>query len=168
MQRKAVGEGAGAEPGAKASPEIAALMARVAGSAAALRTELQMNPGLAAPIEAACQAGDDHGLGELLARAFPVAKAPVAVAAPAAPVENEKDPADPTLALPAKRADTKDLAKGRMIWDLHAVDHSHARIDVDFVPNAEKVDAKNISFVLTVLNTLGGTPLYPGASKADR
>jgi outer membrane protein OmpA-like peptidoglycan-associated protein len=165
VQRKAVGEGA--EPGAKAPPEIAALMARVAGSAAALRAELQMNPGLAAPIEAACQTGDDHGLDELLARAFPMAKAPVAVAAPAAPLEKEKDPTDPTLALPAKRADTKDLAKGRMIWDLHAVDHSNARIDVDFVPNAEKVDAKNISFVQTVLNTLGGSPLYPGASKAD-
>jgi hypothetical protein len=168
VQRKAGAEGAA--PDAKASPEIAALVARVAGSAAALRAELQANPGLAKPVEAACQTGDDHGLGDLLARAFPTGTR-AAAAAPApdapAPVETEKAPTDATLALPAKRADTKDLAKGRMIWDLHAVDHSNARIDVDFVPNAEKVDAKNISFVQTVLNTLAGSPLYPGASKSD-
>lgn len=152
-------------------PEIAALVSRVQGSPAALRAEVLANPGLAVAIESFFQSGGDSTLNDLLARAFPPRKASAAVAAsPSAggePAEREKNPTDPTVPLPAARADNKTLTKGKMTWNLQAVDHSNARIDVDFLPDPDKVDAKNISFVQTVLNTLGGKPLYPGASISD-
>ena len=186
VQRKAApgaeaapgGEVAGGEAAAagKDSPEISALLTRVGGHPAALRAELRANPALAVAVERACQAGND-ALSALMAKAFPVGSAAAAqtkaAELPTSPFpppltgEREKDPTDPTQALPAKRSGNKDLTKGKMVWDLHAVDHSNARIDVDFFPNPDKVDAKNISFVQTVLNTLGGNGLYPGASVAD-
>jgi outer membrane protein OmpA-like peptidoglycan-associated protein len=54
-----------------------------------------------------------------------------------------------------------------MTWKLQAISHSEARVDAGFLPDKTKVDAKNVSFVQTVLNTLGGKPMYAGASTAD-
>jgi outer membrane protein OmpA-like peptidoglycan-associated protein len=152
-------------------PAIEALMSRVRGSAALLRAELAASPALGAVIEDYFLTGGDSALSDLLSRAFPPPKATATEREKgprrATASEKEKDPTDPTLPLPAARADTKVLTKGTMTWNLQAVDHSNARIDLDFLPNPDKVDAKNVSFVQTILNTLGTNPLYPGASVAD-
>lgn len=54
-----------------------------------------------------------------------------------------------------------------MTWKLQPITHSEARVDADFVPDKTRVDAKNVSFVQTVLNTLGGNTTYAGASAVD-
>ena len=54
-----------------------------------------------------------------------------------------------------------------MKWSLDAVDHSSARADVDFKPDATKVEAKNVSFGQTVLNQVGAIRAYAGGTASD-
>lgn len=146
--------------------QIAQLLQRVDNNPRGLHYALRVDPVLRGEIEAYFASGGDAMLNDLLARAFPRSTASAPTSSERA-TEVEKAPKDATLALPASRADNKPLAKGVMTWKLQAVDHSDARVDVDFLPDKDKVEAKNVSFAQTVLNTLGGTPIYAGASVGD-
>lgn len=107
-------------------------------------------------------------LNDLLIRAFPTRVAEVVTpTAGEDRQELEKGPKNASLPLPAPRADTKSLSKGVMTWKLQPVSHSEARVEVDFLPDKTKVEAQNVSFVQTVLNTLGGNPMYAGATVSD-
>jgi outer membrane protein OmpA-like peptidoglycan-associated protein len=171
VQWKAAPAGVGADaaaPAGAASPAIAALRDRVGGSPAALRSVLLAEPAMRDEVEAYFAAGGDPALDDLLARAFPPQIAQVAAPSADETVpEREKDPKDKKLPLPAARGDSKSLSRGVMSWKLQAITHSDARVDVDFLPDKTKVDAKNVSFMQTVLNSLGGSPLYAGASVSD-
>lgn len=145
---------------------IATLLRRVDNHPTGLHYELLSHPGLRTQIEAYFATGGDAALNDLLARAFPKRTADVA-SSTSGGVEREKEPKDAMLPLPAARADTKTLAKGEMHWTLRPLSHSQARADVDFLPDKAKVDAKNVSFVQTVLNALADQPMYAGASTAD-
>ena len=54
-----------------------------------------------------------------------------------------------------------------MKWTLEPVNHSSARADVDFKPDATKVEAKNVSFGQTVLNQVGDKRAYAGGTAKD-
>jgi outer membrane protein OmpA-like peptidoglycan-associated protein len=146
-----------------ASPAVAGLAQR-AGSAAGLRAMLAADPRLAGEIPAYFAAGnDDPALNALLGQAF----APPAAAETTQEPGTEKGPSDPDLPLPAAKTGSKELTKGRMKWELDPVDHSSARADVDFKPDATKVEAKNVSFGQTVLNKVGDKRAYAGGTAKD-
>ncbi|HEX8107817.1 MAG TPA: OmpA family protein [Kofleriaceae bacterium] len=167
VQRKPDGAGAAAATG-EPPPAIAALIQRTNGDPAKLRAAVLADPPLRYDLAAYLASGGDPALNELLAKAFPPRIASTAAQTPDATTpEHEKDPKDATVPLPAARPDTKTLAKGVMTWKLQAITHSDARVDVDFLPDKTKVDAKNVSFVQTVLNTLNGNPKYAGATKSN-
>lgn len=166
--------GAGGSSGTAADgrpPNIAQLLRRVDNNPVGLHYALRAEPALRGEIEAYFATGGDAALNDLLLKAFPRRAAPSPAeaekSAGPAPVEVEKDPKNASLALPAARADNKTLTKGVMTWKLQAIDHSNARVDADFLPDKTKVDAKNVSFVQTVLNTLGSKTIYAGASVGD-
>jgi outer membrane protein OmpA-like peptidoglycan-associated protein len=169
VQRKSNGTSAdAAAPAGGPPPAITALIQRASGDPTRLRAAVLADPPLRYEIAAYLAAGANPALSELVAKAFPPRVAPSAAPAPDPLMpEREKDPKDATLPLPAARADTKTLAKGVMTWKLQAITHSDARVDADFLPDKTKIDAKNVSFVQTVLNTLGSNPMYAGASKSD-
>ena len=147
---------------------IATLLRRVDNHPTGLHYELLADSGLRRQIEAYFATGGDTALNELLARAFPMRTADVTSSTSGGPeAEREKQPKDAALPLPAARADTKTLAKGEMTWTLRPLSQSQARADVDFLPDKTKVDAKNVSFVQTVLNTVAEQPIYTGASTAN-
>lgn len=75
---------------------------------------------------------------------------------------SDKDPRNPTLKLPAPRPGVKKLTLGIMKWELKAIDHSQAHVDIDFKPDRSKVSAENVSFAQTVRNQLGNDRVYPG------
>jgi|GEM_PF-2307058 len=131
-----------------------------------LRTMLAADPSLAHEIQAYFAAGnDDAQLNDLMAAAFrPVQATNEQEGAKEA---TEKDPTDPALPLPADRAGDKKLLKGQMKWTLKAVDHSSARVDVDFKPNQDTVEARTVSFVQTVLNQVGDKLAYAGGTAAQ-
>ena len=154
---------AGAAQNGAASP-IAGLAKRV-GSPTALRATLAASPGLAQEIVGYFAAGnDDKELNALMGQAFSPAAADGASAPGAG---EEKNPVDPTVPLPAERKGDKKLDKGQMKWTLKPVDHSSARADVDFKPDATKVEAKNVSFGQTVLNQVGKLRAYAGGTATD-
>ncbi|MET0686166.1 MAG: OmpA family protein [Solirubrobacteraceae bacterium] len=147
----------------QAASPVAALAQR-AGSPAGLRAMLAADPRLAGEISSYFAAGnDDPALNALLGQAF----APAAAAETEEAPGTEKDPSDPALPLPAKRTGDKALTKGRMKWELDPVSHDSARADVDFKPDATKVEAKNVSFGQTVLNKVGDKRAYAGGTARD-
>ena len=153
-----------AQSGAGGASPIAGLAKRV-GSPAALRATLAASPALAQEIAGYFAAGnEDAELNALMGQAFAPATAEGA-GAPAA--SEEKNPADPTVPLPAERKGDKKLAKGQMKWTLKPENHSSARADVDFKPDATKVEAKNVSFGQTVLNQVGAIRAYAGGTATD-
>lgn len=81
--------------------------------------------------------------------------------------DREKNPTDPTVALPAAITDSKTLSKGVMKWKLQAASHVQAQCDVEFLPDRTKVDARNVSYLQTVLGSYGTNRAYPGASSID-
>jgi outer membrane protein OmpA-like peptidoglycan-associated protein len=166
-----------------ASSPIAGLAAR-AGSAAGLRALLASSPGLGQQIASWFAAGNqDDTLNSMMAEAF----SPAAVEQRAAAAEQtvppesgspdtaaepttgapEKAPKDPTLPLPPALTGTKTLAKGDLTWSLAPANHQSARIDLDFKPDATKVDAKTVSYGQTVLNKIGSDLAYAGGTEAD-
>lgn len=146
-----------------APPSRVAGLARQVGSPAALRAMLAADPGLAAEIASYFAAGnEDPALNALMGQAF----APVAQS-PQEQDGTEKQPKDATLPLPAEIPGSKTLAKGEMKWTLKAVNHSQGRVDVDFKPDATKVDAKTVSFGQTVINHVGSDLAYAGGTAAD-
>jgi outer membrane protein OmpA-like peptidoglycan-associated protein len=115
---------------------------------------------------------DQSALNALLASAFPGrakrAEADAAKADPAGSAgSKEKDPTDPTQALPAARSGDKKLAKGQLKWTLSAADHNSASVDVHFTPDKDKVQAKNVSYLQTVLNKVGDDRAYAGGTAAN-
>jgi outer membrane protein OmpA-like peptidoglycan-associated protein len=152
-----------------ASP-LADLVQRV-GSAAGLRAAFAANPGLASQIAAHLATTDDGKLNQLMAQAFPPDRAAAAPATDSAangePQLAGKNPTDPTVPLPVNRTGDKALTKGQMKWTLKAVDQSRARVDVDFLPDKDKVDAKNVSFLQTVIQQAGADRVDPGGTTAD-
>ena len=127
-------------------------------SAMRLRQMLAANPADAIRVEQFFESGHDHpGLNALLAAAFP--RKPAA--------GKEKDPEDPAVPLPAERKGDKNLSKGKMKWSLTAVSHSAANVDIDFKPDPAKVEAKNVSFVQTVLSQFGTKLSYAGSTATD-
>jgi outer membrane protein OmpA-like peptidoglycan-associated protein len=74
---------------------------------------------------------------------------------------------DPTQPLPAPRPHTKALDKGTMTWTLKADDHETASVNVDFKPDASKVEAKNVSFVQTVISKVGTGLAYGGGTATN-
>lgn len=172
--------GAAGRSATRRPPVVTALLLRINGRSGELRAALVRQPELRGELEAYLASADDPMLNDLLARAFPRRRSstateptssgiqPPAEEAPPEEVEEvEKAPRDASLALPAPRADTKTLSRGVMTWKLQPVSHIQARAEVDFLPDKTKVDAKNVSFVQTVLNTLGGNAMYAGASVRD-
>jgi outer membrane protein OmpA-like peptidoglycan-associated protein len=100
-----------------------------------------------------------------MAQAFPAGVAQVAPQPAAEQGETtEKNPTDPKVKLPAAIPNEKTLDKGHMKWTLKAENHSKARVDVEFKPDATKVEAKNVSFGQTVINKVGDTRAYAGGS----
>jgi len=74
----------------------------------------------------------------------------------------QRQPATPAPALPASKKDKKTLSKGEMSWELKAVSQRKADVDIDFKPDKDKVDAKNVAFAQTVKARFGTTPGYAG------
>lgn len=147
-----------------APPSRVAGLAQQVGSPAALRGMLAGDPGLATEISSYFAAGnEDPALNALMGQAF----APVAEPAALQDAGTEKQPKDATLPLPAEIPGSKTLAKGEMKWTLKALNHSQGRVDVDFKPDATKVDAKTVSFGQTVINRVGTGLAYAGGSAAD-
>jgi outer membrane protein OmpA-like peptidoglycan-associated protein len=113
---------------------------------------------------------DDPQINALMGQAFPAgAQKPreATGAGPPGSTVRGKNPTDPTVPLPADRTGNKLLTKGVMKWTLHPVAHSQAKVDVDFKPDKDKVDAKNVSFVQTVIQQLGPDRIYPGGTQAN-
>lgn len=160
------GDAAGAGPAASNE-----LLDRVGGSATALRTMLGADPGLAGRLPTLVAAGEAGAqLNALLAQAFPAGGGGAAASAQTEGDkggDHEKDPTDPTVALPAARPGNKKLSKGTMKWNLKAAGHSKAEVEVDFKPDETKVDAKAVSFVQTVVSKLGTNLSYAGTSNSD-
>jgi outer membrane protein OmpA-like peptidoglycan-associated protein len=161
------------QPGARGASPLADLAQKV-GSAGGLRAALAANPALGTQIASYLAATDDGKLNQLMSQAFPPGAAAAAAARTAEVAGNSgepplqgKNPTDPTVALPANRTGNKALTKGQMIWTLKAVDQSRARVDVDFKPDKDKVDAKNVSFLQTVIQQAGADRVYPGGTTAD-
>jgi hypothetical protein len=176
VQRKPAGEAAPDGSPAQADPASAhgasplADLAQRVGSAAGLRAALTANPGLAPQITAYLATSGDDKLNQLMSRTFPPGAA-TKTAEPAGdgsqPQLQGKNPADPTVPLPPNRTGDKALSKGKMKWTLKAVDQSRARVDVDFNPDKDKVDARNISFMQTIIQQAGADRVYPGGTTAD-
>ncbi len=182
LSRDAVDAAPAPASAAPATSRVAGL-AQQAGGPAGLRAMLASAPGLVKEIAAFFAAGnEDTTLNSLMGEAF----SPAAAAAPAQPTADpasdpaaqdgaapagegapEKAPKDPTLPLPANVTGTKTLLKGQLTWTLQAIDHSDARVDVDFLPDATKVDAKNVSFGQTVINKIGADLAYAGGTEAN-
>jgi outer membrane protein OmpA-like peptidoglycan-associated protein len=173
VSRDATGEAAG-------SP-VEGLAAK-AGSASGLRAMLGANPGLAQHIVAWFAAGHaDEALNAMLGEAFSPATArqqqessagESGSGSPAEPGEvaggaPEKAPKDPTLPLPPALTGTKTLLKGELTWSLAPANHQSARIDLDFKPDATKVEAKTVSYGQTVINKIGSDLAYAGGTEAD-
>jgi outer membrane protein OmpA-like peptidoglycan-associated protein len=151
-------------------PRVAA-MVKNGTSAVALRGMLSADPSLAQDIPAYLVAGGDPKLNELMAVAF---RAPAseqasstATSSSEGGTKSEKHPTDPTQPLPAARTGNKALDKGVMKWTLKADDHQTANVDVDFKPDAAKVEAKNISYVQTVISKVGSGFAYGGGTATD-
>jgi outer membrane protein OmpA-like peptidoglycan-associated protein/acyl dehydratase len=98
-----------------------------------------------------------------MAQAF----APAPAATTDSEVGAEKQPKDATVPLPADITGSKTLDKGEMKWTLKAENHSQARADIDFKPDATKVEAKTVSFGQTVVNKVGTGLAYAGGTAAD-
>ncbi len=151
-----------APPAEGAQQSRVAQLATQAGGPAGLRQMLIADPGLAGEITAYFAAGnEDSALNTMMGQAF----TPAAEQAPE--VSAEKNPTDPTVPLPADITGSKTLNKGEMKWTLTAVSHSSSRVDVDFKPDATKVEAKTISFGQTVLNKVGTGLAYAGGTPDD-
>jgi outer membrane protein OmpA-like peptidoglycan-associated protein len=165
-------DGGGPGPaGAPASP--IAQLAKKAGGANGLRTMLAASPGLAQQIVAYFAAGnEDPELNQMMGAAF-CPEADAARADKTKPAEEiksgapEKDLTDPSVPLPPDIKGDKTLDKGQMKWTLTATDHQDARVDIDFKPDESKVEAKNVSFVQTVLSKVGADRAYAGGTAAD-
>jgi outer membrane protein OmpA-like peptidoglycan-associated protein len=170
VMRKADGTAGDQPSGAEKTVQDLANGAR---TPTALRAALAANPQLAPTIQQFFAAGNDHpGLNALLASAFPGqakrAEQATAKNSPAAGKQaKEKDPTDPTQSLPADRSGDKPLSKGQLTWTLSATDHSSASVDVHFKPDKDKVQAKNVSFLQTVLNKVGNDRAYAGGTAAN-
>jgi peptidoglycan-associated lipoprotein len=160
-------------PGPAGDSSPIAQLAKQAGSASGLRTLLGASPGLAPQIAAYFAAGnEDPELNQMMGAAFsPEAdKARAEQTTPAdeaASGSPEKDLTDPTVKLPPAIKGDKTLDKGQMTWTLAADNHQEARVDVDFLPDVTKVEAKNVSFVQTVLSKVGDKLAYAGGTAAD-
>lgn len=157
-------------------------LATKAGSPAGLRAMLAANPGLAQQIVSWFAAGHvDESLNAMLGEAFSPAAArqqqqapggasgtgPTAPTDPSGAGAPEKAPKDPTLPLPPALTGTKTLLKGDLTWTLAPANHQSARIDLDFKPDATKVDAKTVSYGQTVINKIGSDLAYAGGTEAD-
>ena len=171
------------DPPAQAAPSVVDGLAQKAGSPAGLRAMLAASPALAQQIAAWFAAGNtDEALNSMMGEAFSPAAAqqqaqsggepgspggeqPVGEPAGADSGAPEKAPKDPTLPLPAALAGTKTLLKGDMTWSLVPANHQSARIDVDFKPDATKVDAKTVSYGQTVVNQIGANLPTPAATE---
>jgi outer membrane protein OmpA-like peptidoglycan-associated protein len=166
----AAGGGPGdAAPGKRTLVEDLANTARTPN---AVRGAIAANPGVAPLIPQFFAAGNANpALNALLGSAFPGrakrSEADAAKADPAAARSKEKDPTDPTQALPAARSGDKKLAKGQLKWTLAATDHNSASVDVHFTPDKDKVQAKNVSYIQTVLNKVGNDLAYAGGTAAN-
>jgi len=168
-----------------APPSPVTGLAQKAGTAAALRAMLGAAPALAQQVAAFFAAGNvDAELNSMMADAFPAPAEQIGTdgsaqeqAAPtgdgaadadaAAGGGAEKAPKDPKLPLPAALTGTKTLTKGFMEWTLAPVNHQSARVDVEFIPDGTKVDAKNVSYGQTVINKIGSDLAYAGGTEAD-
>jgi len=177
IQKKSVLQGSGVpieadNATATDKPTRVAELAKRVGSATGLRVALAADPSLAAEIQGYFAAGNqDATLNDLMGQAF----SPARERKPQRPLSEpdgakEKNPADPTIALPAQRQGDKTLTKGQMKWTLKAVTQSEARCDADFKPDKDKVEAKTVSFGQTVLNQVGAKRAYAGgtATNPDR
>jgi outer membrane protein OmpA-like peptidoglycan-associated protein len=141
-------------------------LANGARTSTALRAALAANPGLAQLIQQFFAAGNDHPvLNALLASTFQGQVTPARAAT--AKEGKEKDPTDPTQVLPAARSGDKKMAKGQLKWTLSATDHNSADVDVHFTPDKDKVQAKNVSFIQTVVNKVGADLAYAGGTAAN-
>lgn len=154
--------------GASAVADLAAQ----AGSPRGLRATLAANPGLASQIPVYLATTEDNTLDQLMAQAFPVGVTATATEAARAgegsgPQVEGKNPTDPTVPLPADRTGDKPLSKGQLKWTLKAIDQSQARVDVDFKPDKDKIDAKNVSYLQTIIQQAGADRVYPGGTAAD-
>jgi outer membrane protein OmpA-like peptidoglycan-associated protein len=65
----------------------------------------------------------------------------------------------PTIPTPAPRRSQKDLAAGRMTWDLKPYGYASADIQISFQPNAT-VGGRTVTFVQTVLQSRNGRRTY--------
>lgn len=157
-----------AEP-AEAGSESEAILKQIAGDPRKLRVLLASRPSLVERIEewTARGAGGGDVLNTLMGRAFPGAKGESRGEEKQQGPDTEKNPDDPTIPLPSDRAGNKALTKGTMKWTLKAVNHSKASVEVDFKPKADKVEAKNVSFVQTVVSKLGSNLTYAGTTSTD-
>jgi outer membrane protein OmpA-like peptidoglycan-associated protein len=68
--------------------------------------------------------------------------------------------------LPPPRKDKKTLTNGVMSWEFKAISQRQTDINLEFKPDKDQVEAKNISFVQTAKIRLGATPEY-GGNAAD-
>jgi outer membrane protein OmpA-like peptidoglycan-associated protein len=157
-----------AAPGKKTLVEELANTAR---TPSAVRGAIAANPGIAPTIPQFFASGNANpAFNALLASAFPGrakrAEAEAVKGDPkaAAAKSKEKDPTDPTQALPAARAGDKKMAKGQLKWTLAATDHNSASVDVHFTPDKDKVQAKNVSYIQTVVNKVGNDLAYAGGT----
>ena len=163
------------------APSPVESLAAKAGSPSGLRAMLAASPGLAQHIVAWFAAGHaDEALNAMLGEAFNPAtarrhQAPEGESGTGSTVEPgqadggapEKAPKDPTLPLPPALTGTKTLLKGDLTWSLAPANHQSARIDLDFTPDATKVDAKTVSYGQTVINKIGSDLAYAGGTEAD-
>jgi outer membrane protein OmpA-like peptidoglycan-associated protein len=172
------------EPAASSPPVAGELGARVdelavsCESAAALRQVVAIEPGLAGAIERHLATEEDaNGLNTRMAAAFPPAREPSHEACPQSEAsattsgdltstagKAEKQPAAPPPALPVERAGSKVLAKGVMRWTLKATDPRTAAVRADFKPDPAQVEAKNVSYVQTVISKVGRGMAYGGGT----
>jgi len=163
--------------GDTASSPVEGLAAK-AGSPSGLRAMLAANAGLAHQIVAWFAAGHvDEALNAMLGEAFSPVTTRQQQASPGGESTGEpgradggapeKAPKDPTLPLPPALTGTKSLLKGDLTWSLAPANHQSARIDLDFKPDATKVDAKTVSYGQTVINKIGSDLAYAGGTEAD-
>jgi outer membrane protein OmpA-like peptidoglycan-associated protein len=167
-------------------PRIAVLMQRGT-SSAGLRSALSADPSLAQEIPAYLAAGGDSRLNDITAAAFPATPpvgkqaddnsgsagmagagaSSIVTSSGNAGTKSEKQPTDPTQPLPPARTGNKGLDKGVMKRTLKADDHETANVDVDFKPDASKVEAKNVSFVQTVISKVEALSLKRAENARD-
>ncbi|WP_395727390.1 OmpA family protein [Nakamurella sp.] len=182
LQRASRTDVASRDAAGAAGPSPVESLAAKAGSPSGLRAMLAANPGLAHQVVAWFAAGHvDEALNAMLGQAFSPAtagqqQAPsggqsgTGTSAEPGSADGgapEKAPKDPTLPLPPALTGTKTLLKGDLTWSLAPANHQSARIDLDFKPDATKVDAKTVSYGQTVINKIGSDLAYAGGSEAD-